>query len=126
MYESLHDKTWRFIQHHLFPSHSSQDDEDDGVEFELERTFRVIDAELKFLYDYFYTKYYAVYARGMKKKSIQLGILILFCWLVTMKAKKYLDSSFYDQCQYHALKTGVTFTWIAEVVVEKQIHREGD
>ncbi|GAB4826648.1 hypothetical protein Ancab_033544 [Ancistrocladus abbreviatus] len=82
MYESLHDKTWRFSRDGLFPSHSSQDDDDDD-EFEYfytshgdsDKAFRVIEVEVKFLYDYFYTKCY-------------VG-------------------------QYHALKTDVTFTWIA-------------
>ncbi|GAB4827007.1 hypothetical protein Ancab_033887 [Ancistrocladus abbreviatus] len=81
LYECSHDKTWRFVQHRLFSGSSSEDNEDD---FGVERAFRVIEVELHFLYDYFYTKYYAVYARGIPKKLVQLCIIILYCWLATM------------------------------------------
>ncbi|GAB4826655.1 hypothetical protein Ancab_033551 [Ancistrocladus abbreviatus] len=66
--ESSHEKTWRFIHDGLFPGHDD--------EFEYERAFRVIEVELNFHYDYFYTRYYTIYPKGMTKKSIQLGIFV--------------------------------------------------
>ncbi|GAB4846495.1 hypothetical protein Ancab_025500 [Ancistrocladus abbreviatus] len=81
LYECSHAKTWKFVQDRLFsPSGPKHNDDDSGVE----RAFRVIEVELHFLYDYFYTKYYAVYARGIPKKLVQLCIVILYCWLATM------------------------------------------
>ncbi|GAB4827120.1 hypothetical protein Ancab_034007 [Ancistrocladus abbreviatus] len=110
IYESSHEKTWRFIHDGLFPGHDD--------EFEYERAFRVIEVELNFLYDYFYTRYYAIYAKGMTKKSIQLGIFGLFCWLATMKAQKYLNLDYYeDSGQYHTVKADVSFTRIVLIAI---------
>ncbi|GAB4826657.1 hypothetical protein Ancab_033553 [Ancistrocladus abbreviatus] len=58
LYEYSHDKKWRFVRDYLFSGSSSEDNEDD---FGVERAFRVIKVELHFLYDYFYTKYYAIW-----------------------------------------------------------------
>ncbi|GAB4826650.1 hypothetical protein Ancab_033546 [Ancistrocladus abbreviatus] len=100
LYECSHDKTWRFVQHGLFSGSSSEDNEDD---FGVERAFRVIEVELHFLYDYFYTKHYAVYARGITKKLVQLCIIILYCWLATMMVigASYLKEETYDNSYYH-------------------------
>ncbi|GAB4826654.1 hypothetical protein Ancab_033550 [Ancistrocladus abbreviatus] len=81
LYKCSHEKTWRFVRHCLFSGSSSEDNKDD---FGIERAFRVIEVELHFLYDYFYTKYYAMYAKGIPKKLVQLCIILLYCWLATM------------------------------------------
>ncbi|GAB4826647.1 hypothetical protein Ancab_033543 [Ancistrocladus abbreviatus] len=116
IYESSHDKTRRFICDGLFPGHDGHDDE-----FEYERAFRVIEVELNFLYDYFYTRYYAIYAKGITKKSIQLGILGLFCWLAiqTHKEKKDLLDLVYFQKGggYNMQEANVSFTWIVLIAI---------
>ncbi|GAB4826665.1 hypothetical protein Ancab_033561 [Ancistrocladus abbreviatus] len=130
LYECSRDKTWRFVRDGLLSGSRSKDNDDD---FGVERAFRVIEVELHFLYDYFYTKYYAVYARGIPKKLVQLCIVILYCWLATMivlypyHLKRdtyrgylyhYSDSihssslDFEDVLDYRASGHSISVTWI--------------
>ncbi|GAB2240169.1 hypothetical protein Droror1_Dr00020687 [Drosera rotundifolia] len=51
LHEARQDKTWRLVSENLLP--------DDGGE--PERAFKVIELELHFLYDFFYTKHCALY-----------------------------------------------------------------
>ncbi|GAB4826659.1 hypothetical protein Ancab_033555, partial [Ancistrocladus abbreviatus] len=67
LYKCSHDKTWRFVPDRLFFPSRSKDNDDD---FKVDRASRVIEVELHFLYDYFRTKYYAIYSRGIPKKLV--------------------------------------------------------
>ncbi|GAB4826662.1 hypothetical protein Ancab_033558 [Ancistrocladus abbreviatus] len=107
LYECSHDKTWRFVQDHLFSGSGSKDNDDDvGVE----RAFRVIEVELHFLYDYFYTKYCATHSRVIPKKLIQLCIFMMYCWIVVamlFSADALLGDNYYNgYYRYHFIMGG--------------------
>ena len=71
--ESSNVKTWKFVRNGLL---SNEDDH--------ERAFRVIEVELAFVYDLFYTKYAAIFSNKgfFQLRSIQFIIVIVGC--VTM------------------------------------------
>ena len=72
-FESSQVKTWNFVRYGLL---SNEDDH--------ERAFRVIEVELAFVYDLFYTKYAAIFSNKgfFQLRSIQFIIVIVGC--VTM------------------------------------------
>uniref|UniRef100_A0A2N9IJF4 DUF4220 domain-containing protein n=1 Tax=Fagus sylvatica TaxID=28930 RepID=A0A2N9IJF4_FAGSY len=71
--ESSNVKTWKFVRNGLL---SNEDDH--------ERAFRIIEVELAFVYDLFYTKYAAIFSNKgfFQLRSIQFIIVIVGC--VTM------------------------------------------
>ncbi|GMY36960.1 hypothetical protein FCV25MIE_32202 [Fagus crenata] len=76
--ESSQVKTWNFVRYGLL---SNEDDH--------ERAFRVIEVELEFLYDLFYTKY-AVFSDGLPKlKHIRLILVIISCVAVAAMLRNY-------------------------------------
>ncbi|KAK7817557.1 uncharacterized protein LOC136069496 [Quercus suber] len=79
MSESSQLKTWNFVRHGLL-----------AKEGDHERAFRVIEVELAFLYDFFYTNYYALFTSGfLMFKIMQLIIVIIGCIIVTPILKHY-------------------------------------
>ncbi|XP_030948877.1 uncharacterized protein LOC115972758 [Quercus lobata] len=72
-------KTWNFVRHGLL-----------AKEGDHERAFRVIEVELAFLYDFFYTNYYALSTTGFSLfKSMQLLIIIIGCVIAAPMLKHY-------------------------------------
>ena len=79
MSESSQLKTWNFVWHGLLSKKGDH-----------ERAFRVIEAELAFLYDFFYTNYYALFATGFPIfKIMQLFIIIIGCVIAAPTLKHY-------------------------------------
>ena len=71
--ESSQPKTWKFVRDGLL-----------SKEGDHERAFRVIEMELGFLYDLFYTKYPVLFAKGLPLfRNFELIIVInIGCWVV--------------------------------------------
>lgn len=71
--ESSQLKTWKFVRDGLL-----------SKEGDHERAFRVIEMELGFLYDLFYTKYPVLFAKGLPLfRNFELIIVIIIgCWVV--------------------------------------------
>ena len=71
--ESSQLKTWKFVRDGLL-----------SKEGDHERAFRVIEMELGFLYDLFYTKYPVLFAKGLPLfRNFELIIIInIGCWVV--------------------------------------------
>jgi hypothetical protein len=80
LYETSKEKTWNFVRNGLF-----------SKEGDHERAFRVIEVELAFLYDLFYTKYAVCFAtRGtFKSRSYQLILVIVACVAMVPFLKHY-------------------------------------
>ena len=70
--ESSQPKTWNFVRYGLL-----------SKEGDHERAFRVIEMELGFLYDLFYTKYPVLFAKGLPLlRNFEFIIVIFGCWVV--------------------------------------------
>ncbi|XP_048131587.1 uncharacterized protein LOC115730875 [Rhodamnia argentea] len=75
--KEAHEKTWKLIQHGLLANENG-----------LERAFRVVELELSFLFDLFYTNYPVIFYPGRRKRKLMvfyflvIGSLsiILFCF----------------------------------------------
>ncbi|KAM3749390.1 hypothetical protein ACB098_05G181000 [Castanea mollissima] len=77
--ESSQWKTWNFVRHGLL-----------SKEGDNERAFRVIEVELAFLYEFFYTNYYALFTTGFPIfKIMQLFIIIIGCVIAAPIQKHY-------------------------------------
>ncbi|KAM3749859.1 hypothetical protein ACB098_05G217600 [Castanea mollissima] len=77
--ESSHPKTWNFVRYGLL-----------SKEGDHERAFRVIELELGFLYDLFYTKYPVLFAKGLPLlRNFEFIIVIIGCWVVVPSLKDY-------------------------------------
>ncbi|KAM3749360.1 hypothetical protein ACB098_05G178600 [Castanea mollissima] len=71
--ESSQQKTWNFVRYGLLS------EEDDGHK----RAFRVIEVELAFLHDLFYTTYPVFFANGLLwLRNLELVVVIIGCWIV--------------------------------------------
>ncbi|KAM3701553.1 hypothetical protein ACJW31_05G182300 [Castanea mollissima] len=82
--ESSQLKTWDFVRYGLL----SKDGDDH------ERAFRVIEVELGFLYDLFYTKYPVFFARGFPlSRNFEFIIVVIGCWVVAPVLAKYQASN---------------------------------
>jgi hypothetical protein len=70
MFEISQAKTWNLVRNGLLSN-----------EGDHERVFRVIEVELDFLYDFFYTKYPALFAKGIPifSKSMQIIFVVVSC-----------------------------------------------
>ena len=76
--ERSQQKTWKFVRDGLL----SKEGDDH------ERAFRVIEAELAFLYDHFYTKYPVFFAKGLPLfKNLEFFMVIIGCWAVVINLK---------------------------------------
>lgn len=76
LFESSQQKTWNLVRYGLL-----------SKEGDHERVFSVIEVELAFLYDFFYTKYPVLFAQGIPilSKSFQLIIFVLgSCWIIVV------------------------------------------
>ncbi|GAB2212704.1 hypothetical protein Droror1_Dr00020685 [Drosera rotundifolia] len=62
LHEAFQDKPWRLVGEKLLPG-------DKGEQYE--RAFRVLEVELYFLYDFFYTKNYATHALARFRTSMK-------------------------------------------------------
>ncbi|GAB4826633.1 hypothetical protein Ancab_033528 [Ancistrocladus abbreviatus] len=71
LHESKLEKTWRFFHDGLLSKGP-------------ERAFTVIEGELEFLFDYFYTRYYAIYVSGLRRKFWLLGMIVLYSLIATI------------------------------------------
>ncbi|GMY21792.1 hypothetical protein FCV25MIE_17033 [Fagus crenata] len=58
-------------------------------EVDHERVFKVIEDELRFVYDSLYTKYPIIFARGLFLRSIQFISVIFGCWIMVNIFKDY-------------------------------------
>ena len=80
-FERSQPNTWKFVRNGLL----SKEGDDDH-----ERAFRVIEMELKFLYDLFYTKYPVHFANGLPLlRNLELIIVIIGCWVVARILANY-------------------------------------
>ena len=80
--ESSQLKTWNFVRYGLL----SREGDDH------ERAFRVIELELGFLYDLFYTKYPVLFAKGLPLlRNFEFIIVIIGCWVAVSNLKNYQD-----------------------------------
>ena len=70
MSESYQLKTWNFVRHGLL-----------SEERDHARAFWVIEVELAFLYDFFYTKYYAFFTMGFTIFKIVQLFIVIINWL---------------------------------------------
>ncbi|XP_042514521.1 uncharacterized protein LOC122089116 [Macadamia integrifolia] len=74
--ESSLDKTWRLVR--------------DGLLDDPERTFRVIEVELAFLYDFFYTKYPVIFIFGFPTyKAIEIIMVVASSWIAVSTLDNY-------------------------------------
>ncbi|GMY35274.1 hypothetical protein FCV25MIE_30516 [Fagus crenata] len=82
--ESSHEKTWDFVQNGLL---STSDDN-------YERAFRVIEVELAFLYDFFYTKYPVFFVNGLPiLRTFEFIVVIVVCCVVVAVLAHYNASN---------------------------------
>ncbi|KAL4628497.1 hypothetical protein ACB092_05G243200 [Castanea dentata] len=82
--ESSQLKTWNFVRYGLL----SKEGDDH------ERAFRVIEQELGFLYDLFYTKYPVLFAKGFPLlRNFEFIIVIIGCWVVVPTLNSYKESN---------------------------------
>ncbi|GLT60406.1 hypothetical protein SLA2020_331730 [Shorea laevis] len=74
--ESSQAKTWKLVGDGLF---SKEGDYESSKEVDYERAFRVIEVELNFLFDLFYTKYAVIFknGQGLQKLKIFNAVLLL-------------------------------------------------
>jgi hypothetical protein len=82
MVESSQAKTWSLVRNGLLSN-----------EGDHERVFRVIEVELDFLYDFFYTKYPVLFAKGIRKLLLSKTTQIIFlggsCWIAVATLRHY-------------------------------------
>ncbi|KAB1221865.1 hypothetical protein CJ030_MR2G003985 [Morella rubra] len=78
--ESSQVKTWKFVRYGLLPREGD----------DHERTFRVIEVELEFLYDFVYTNYPVLFAKGISvlSKTIEFFVVLLSCVILAKALKK--------------------------------------
>ncbi|KAE7995489.1 hypothetical protein FH972_000273 [Carpinus fangiana] len=86
MFESSQAKTWSLVRNGLLSN-----------EGDHERVFRVIEVELDFLYDFFYTKYPVLFAKGIPifSKSMQFIFVAGSCWIVVATLRHYQSPHIY-------------------------------
>lgn len=83
--ESSHEKTWKLVRNGLL-----------FKEGDNERAFRVIEVELSFLYDFFYTKYPAIFrGRMLIFKIIQLITVVIVFWFTVSTLQNYRSPNGY-------------------------------
>nr|POF25789.1 hypothetical protein CFP56_70877 [Quercus suber] len=93
--ESSQPKTWNFVRYGLL----SKEGDDH------ERAFRVIELELGFLYDLFYTKYPALFAKGLPLvRNFEFIIVIIGCWVAIPTLKNYQERN--GGSDVHLMTTG--------------------
>ncbi|XP_074307269.1 uncharacterized protein LOC141642386 [Silene latifolia] len=84
--------------------------------------FTLIEKELDFLYDYFFTNSYAIYNRGIWKKLRDLCVITLFFWLTIPLLIEYRSQDhniLYILLEGHVLDTGFTrFVIIVIITIE--------
>ncbi|XP_074307334.1 uncharacterized protein LOC141642431 [Silene latifolia] len=88
----------------------------------LPNCFNLVEKELDFLYDYFFTNCYAIYSRGIWKKLRDLCVITLFFWLTIPLLVEYRSQDhniLYILLKGHVLDTGFTrFVIIAIITIE--------
>ncbi|XP_050283958.1 uncharacterized protein LOC126723969 [Quercus robur] len=90
--ESSQLKTWNFVRYGLL-----------SKEGDHERAFRVIELELGFLYDLFYTKYPVLFANGLPlSRLLQFIIVIIGCYVAVPTLTNYQDRD----SDVHLMTTG--------------------
>ncbi|GMY35286.1 hypothetical protein FCV25MIE_30528 [Fagus crenata] len=83
-FESSQEKTWDFVQNGLLSTSDNQ----------YERAFRVIEVELAFLYDFFYTKYPVFFVNGLPiLRTFEFIVVIFGCWVVVAVLAHYNASN---------------------------------
>ncbi|KAL9239834.1 hypothetical protein vseg_014117 [Gypsophila vaccaria] len=80
---SLKGKTWKFVRHGLIPEISPETSE---------RAFRVIEQELSFLYDYFYTKNFAVCSSGTWFMFMRVLFMLAFLMVAELILRNHKPS----------------------------------
>ena len=78
MSESSQLKTWNFVRHGLL-----------SKEGDHERAFQVIEVELAFLYDLFYTNYYALFTMGFPIFKIMQSFIIIIGFVIAASILKH-------------------------------------
>ncbi|XP_074277516.1 uncharacterized protein LOC141601145 [Silene latifolia] len=85
-------------------------------------SFSLVEKELDFLYDYFFTNYYAIYDRGIWKKIRDLCVITLFFWLTLPLLVEYRSQDhniLYVLLWDRVLDTGFTrFVILAIITIE--------
>ena len=72
------EKSWKFVRDGLILKEGGR-----------ERVFKVIENELRFVYDSLYTKYPIIFARGLRLRSIQFISVIFGCWIMVHLIRYY-------------------------------------
>jgi len=80
LFESSQAKTWNLVRYGLL-----------SKEGDHERVFNVIEVELAFLYDFFYTKYPVLFAQGIPilSRSFWLIFVLGSCWIILDSLRNY-------------------------------------
>ena len=77
------EKCWKFVRDGLIFKEGGHDEGDH------ERVFKVIEDELRFVYDSLYTKYPIIFARGLKIRCVQFISVIFGCWIMVYIIRDY-------------------------------------
>ncbi|XP_074281114.1 uncharacterized protein LOC141606038 [Silene latifolia] len=80
---SLEEKTWNFFRYGLTPEISPAT---------CERTFRVIEQELSFVYDYFYTKNFVIYLKGTWSMIRRFLVMVAFIVIAVLILQNHRDT----------------------------------
>ncbi|XP_074265857.1 uncharacterized protein LOC141588308 [Silene latifolia] len=87
-----------------------------------DHSFALVEKELDFLYDYFFTNYYVIYVRGIWKKLRHLCITCLFFWLAIPLLVRYRPQDknlLYVVLRGEVLDTGFTrFVILSIFIIE--------
>ncbi|XP_074283818.1 uncharacterized protein LOC141608355 [Silene latifolia] len=83
--DSLEEKTWNLFRYGLTPEISPAT---------CERTFRVIEQELSFVYDYFYTKNFVIYLKGTWKMIVRFLVMVAFLVIAQLILNNHHDTHF--------------------------------
>ncbi|KAI3437351.1 DUF4220 domain-containing protein [Psidium guajava] len=99
--QEAHKKTWNLIRDGLLPNNDgSLSNNDNGYK----RAFRVVEVELTFLFDFFYTKYGVIF--HPTNKLIEFATAVFGIWATTSLLKHH-DGP-YNDCQLATLPNGLS------------------
>ncbi|XP_030533340.1 uncharacterized protein LOC115742932 [Rhodamnia argentea] len=94
--QEAHEKTWNLIRHGLLS-------QDDGYK----RAFQVVEVELTFFFDFFYTKYGVIFQPGMLyNKLLEFATVVIGIWATTSLLKHHKRP--YNDRQLATLPNGLS------------------